>query len=157
MTRAEFIQRALLASIAQRAFDPYVDVVQAAVLLADAIERSNVAPWSDPAAGLADFVSRVENEAHRRGYLLGKGDAEKENHEAVLELERVRKLNQDICHDREMMRAAHATKLLEEREVEREACASIADERCRVGGDACGVAREIRARSGGLPVGIIVP
>jgi hypothetical protein len=46
MTRAEWIQRALLASIAQRALDG-AEVVQAVVLLADALEKSGAAPWDD--------------------------------------------------------------------------------------------------------------
>lgn len=88
MTRAEWIQRVLLADVDHvisnhdpretRASEMQESLARAEHL-ADLIEKSGKAPWSDPNEGV--LLKRLEDEAHRRGYLLGHEDAAKETEE----------------------------------------------------------------------------
>ena len=61
MRRAEWIQWAILASIGQRTMDGE-ESVREIILLADAIEKSDMAPWDtedDPYAAIAAATNRV--------------------------------------------------------------------------------------------------
>jgi hypothetical protein len=77
MTRNEWIQRALLdARTMPSAGKGSIEVVIAwIVAAADVLEKSGAAPWSEESESA--ILKRIEDEAHRRGYVLGEQDGRK--------------------------------------------------------------------------------
>lgn len=70
MTRAEFIQQATLSIV--RSGNTQEHAITEAVRLAGKLEATEKAPWSNPNESV--LLKRIEDEAHRRGYLLGEKD-----------------------------------------------------------------------------------
>jgi len=75
MTRAEFIQQAALSLV--RTGSTQEHAIDEAVRLAGKLQATDKAPWSDPSESV--LLKRIEDEAHRRGYLLGLADSEKKD------------------------------------------------------------------------------
>jgi hypothetical protein len=79
MTRSEFIHRAVLEGMRTNAEDGQPigkeTVLLWAYSLADAIEKDDKAPWSDP--NDTAILKRIDHEAFQRGYAMGVGDGRK--------------------------------------------------------------------------------
>ena len=77
MTRSEFIHRAVLEGMRTNAEDGQPigkeSVLLWAYSLADAIEKDDKAPWSDPDD--TAILKRIDHEAFQRGYAMGMRDA----------------------------------------------------------------------------------
>jgi hypothetical protein len=70
MTRAEFIQQAVLKLVHDGSTQEHA--IEEAVRLANNLAARKDAEWSDPSD--STLLKRIEDEAHRRGYLLGEQD-----------------------------------------------------------------------------------
>jgi 8-oxo-dGTP diphosphatase len=69
MTRNNFVHHAVVSMLRSCVVS---DALKRAVEAANEIENKNISPWDDPNEGV--LLKRIENEAHRRGYLLGEHD-----------------------------------------------------------------------------------
>lgn len=101
MTRAEFIQQAILGVMRSATLKPAVTFEEAllpAMTAADALEASNKAPWSEPSESA--ILKRIEDEAHRKGYLLGLEDGRRYAKEEAAKEEGTvtREHTQEIVH-----------------------------------------------------------